>query len=53
MSQPTDAETRKILAAAAERVRALKIREPLDDVDHHVNDVLEQAARAVTVSGTR
>ncbi|NUS14540.1 MAG: hypothetical protein HOY69_24600 [Streptomyces sp.] len=49
----TTAETRKILEAAAERVRALLIREPVDDAEHAINHAIEQAARAVLNGGTR
>ncbi|KDN86726.1 hypothetical protein [Kitasatospora cheerisanensis] len=37
----------QVLTEAATRVLGLQVREPLDDVDHHVNDVLRHAARAV------
>jgi hypothetical protein len=40
-------DTRAILAAAAERVRAERVPHPADDVDHHINDVIERCARAV------
>ncbi|GAA1977191.1 hypothetical protein [Kitasatospora viridis] len=40
-------EIRAVLDAAAERVRAQLIPQPADEVDHHVNDVIERCAAAV------
>jgi hypothetical protein len=49
----TAAETRAILTAAAERVRALLIREPIDDTEHAINAAIDTAARAVLDGGDR
>ncbi|MFD5564489.1 hypothetical protein [Kitasatospora griseola] len=42
-----DAYREQVLAEAAARVLGLQVREPLDDVDHRVNDMLARAARTV------
>ncbi|MEV7599889.1 hypothetical protein AB0O91_21145 [Kitasatospora sp. NPDC089797] len=42
-----DAYRAALLAKAGRRIRGSKIIEPGDDVDHHVNDVLEQTAAMV------
>ncbi|MEV7358182.1 hypothetical protein [Kitasatospora sp. NPDC091276] len=36
-----------LLAKAARRIRGSKINQPGDDIDHHINDVIEQTAAMV------